>query len=495
MLVLFALLAAPVRVAQAAQPVVHAVLFYSPGCPHCHEVMEKVLPPLKAQYGERLDIVGVDVTNEVGNNLYQAMVAAYNVTDDRLGVPTLVVGDKVLVGSGEIPEQLPGIIEQGLAAGGIDFPNIPGLADVLKIQAAGAAQAGAANAAAGVVHAILFYSPDCPHCHDVMENVLPRLKAQYGDMLDIAGIDVSHSVGQALYQAMVQAFSVPNDRLGVPALVVGKEVLIGAAEIPELLPGMIEQGLAAGGIGWPNIAGLAEALAAQVSTPQPVANAAPAAAAAVTAATGEPQDDDQPPFVQKFLQDPLANTLAVIIELLMLAAVVFVVVRFLSGQTHRLLEWPERAIPLMSVFGLGVAGYLSYAYVFQQQVVCGPVGHCNTVQESEYAYLFGVLPVAVLGLAGYLAILAAWWVRNYGPESLRKLATLGLWGMAWFGILFSLYLTFLEPFVIGGSCAWCLTSAGLMTLVFLASSGPAIRAMKIEDEYAENEEEIEPVKA
>jgi len=103
--------------------------------------------------------------------------------------------------------------------------------------------------------------------------------------------------------------------------------------------------------------------------------------------------------------------------------------------------------------------------------------------------------VAVLGLAGYLMILAAWWVKNYGPQNLRKLATLGMWGLAWFGILFSLYLTFLEPFVIGGSCAWCLTSATLMTLVFLASSGPAIRAMKIEDEYDdEDEDEVEAMK-
>jgi uncharacterized membrane protein len=37
------------------------------------------------------------------------------------------------------------------------------------------------------------------------------------------------------------------------------------------------------------------------------------------------------------------------------------------------------------------------------------------------------------------------------------------------GTMFSIYLTFLEPFVIGATCAWCLTSAVLMTLLMLFS--------------------------
>jgi uncharacterized membrane protein len=45
--------------------------------------------------------------------------------------------------------------------------------------------------------------------------------------------------------------------------------------------------------------------------------------------------------------------------------------------------------------------------------------------------------------------------------------------MTAFGLAFSIYLTFLEPFVIGATCAWCLTSAIVMTALFWLSLKPA----------------------
>jgi uncharacterized membrane protein len=50
------------------------------------------------------------------------------------------------------------------------------------------------------------------------------------------------------------------------------------------------------------------------------------------------------------------------------------------------------------------------------------------------------------------------------------MATLGIWAAALLGTLFSVYLTFLEPFVIGATCAWCLTSAVVMTLLLWATA-------------------------
>jgi len=47
---------------QTPQPVVRAVLFYSPQCGHCHHVIEEVLPPLVQKYGAQLEMVGVDVS-------------------------------------------------------------------------------------------------------------------------------------------------------------------------------------------------------------------------------------------------------------------------------------------------------------------------------------------------------------------------------------------------------------------------------------------------
>ncbi len=106
-----------------------------------------------------------------------------------------------------------------------------------------------------------------------------------------------------------------------------------------------------------------------------------------------------------------------------------------------------------------MAGYLAYAETTQVEAVCRPVGDCNTVQQSEYARLFGILPIGVLGMAGYVAIIAAGFINQQAKGKLADYAALATLGMTAFGTFFSIYLTFLEPFVIGATCAWCLSSA------------------------------------
>ena len=135
--------------------------------------------------------------------------------------------------------------------------------------------------------------------------------------------------------------------------------------------------------------------------------------------------------------------------------------------------WPNRVIPLLAVIGIGIAGYLSYVEVTHTEAVCGPVGNCNTVQQSPYAVILGVLPVGILGVFGYILIITIWIIQYFGPNYIRSSASLAQWTIAALGVLFSIYLTFLEPFIIGASCAWCLTSAILMTLILWAATGPA----------------------
>jgi hypothetical protein len=106
--------------------VVRAILFYSPNCPNCHLVIQEVIPPLLEQYGEHLQIGGVDTSTAEGSELYFAAVEYFQIPSERRGVPTLVIGYVVLVGSREIPDRLPELIEQGLVAGGVDWPTIPG---------------------------------------------------------------------------------------------------------------------------------------------------------------------------------------------------------------------------------------------------------------------------------------------------------------------------------------------------------------------------------
>ena len=90
---------------------------------------------------------------------------------------------------------------------------------------------------------------------------------------------------------------------------------------------------------------------------------------------------------------------------------------------------------------------------------------------------FFVQLIGVLGVFGYLAILAAWIVRRMRLERWSNLAALAIFGMTLGGTLFSLYLTYLEPFVIKAVCMWCISSAVIMTLLLLLNVKPASQAM------------------
>ena len=117
------------------------------------------------------------------------------------------------------------------------------------------------------------------------------------------------------------------------------------------------------------------------------------------------------------------------------------------------------ALGAVAVAGLAVAGYLTAARAAGEDPVCVIGGGCHTVQTSEYSELAGV-PVAVLGLVAYAALLLA----AILPGPLGR--TLGLF-TAVVGVGFSAYLTYLELFVIEAICAWCVASAVLIAIALV----------------------------
>jgi uncharacterized membrane protein/thiol-disulfide isomerase/thioredoxin len=369
------------------------------------------------------------------------------------------------------------------------------------------------------VRAVLFFSPTCPHCHTVMEQHLPPLMDRFGGRLQVITIDASTPDGGRLYQDVVQAFDIPRSRLGVPALVVGDRVLVGADEIPQRLPGIVAAGLAAGGIDWPEVAsirgalaraGLLEPLPAPAAiaappqaAPQPTQPPAPPVEASVPAPSDAPAREETPAAIdssaaaagsmadaapaagqvlrdvtdnvapasvrQRFMRDPAGNGVAVLVLAGMLLTLAWSV-HAVRSPARAIAKVPPWLVPVLVLCGLAVASYLSFVEVTGSKAACGPVGDCNTVQQSPYATLFGFLPVGVLGLFGYAAMGGAWVVGRHGPPRRRRLATMTLWLAALVGTAFSAYLTFLEPFVIGASCVWCLTSAAVTAVILMAAT-------------------------
>lgn len=174
-------------------------------------------------------------------------------------------------------------------------------------------------------------------------------------------------------------------------------------------------------------------------------------------------------------------SLAVVVMGWMIVTLLYVGVTYVRGMSALprffTAGWLEYALPLLCAVGLGAAGYLSYVEIYKVEAVCGPVGDCNAVQSSIYARLFGVLPLGVLGMAGYLAILSAYFYPRFRKDRLAHYAPVAVLCMTIFGVIFSIYLTYLEIFMIRAVCMWCITSAVVMTLLLLVSLGPALQVM------------------
>ena len=137
----------------------------------------------------------------------------------------------------------------------------------------------------------------------------------------------------------------------------------------------------------------------------------------------------------------------------------------LSGPAaaKRLRGW---LIPTLAFAGLGIALYLAYVEITKVAAVCGPVGECNIVQSSQYAFIFGI-PVAVLGSLFYLGILGLWVLLRLAGTGWSKWAPTMFLGFTVLGVLFSIYLTAMELLVIKAVCAWCLGSAVITTFLLL----------------------------
>jgi uncharacterized membrane protein len=377
------------------------------------------------------------------------------------------------------------------------------------------------------VRAVLFFSPTCGHCEYVINEVLPVVFADYGGTPEVLAdwespqipfylatngtfelllVDVSVPAGAGIYEASTTVFDIPPGMQGVPRLVLGDQYFVGSGDIPAYLSELIADGLESGGVDWPEIDGIPEALEAilpsaedpsstettttitdvTVTTLDPgtTSTAPPSTEVPATTTTeaGNPFDDidsgvdssglpttSGDSIGEKFRNDLAGNILAVVVLALMLASLVAIVVLVRRG---RLGAGPAWLVPLLAIAGVAVAVYLAYVETSGSEAVCGPVGNCNAVQESKFALLFGMIPIGIIGIIGYAVVIGAWLMEWLGRGPWPDLARVGLAAGAFSGVAFSIYLTFLEPFVIGATCMWCVSSAVIVTALLWLTAAP-----------------------
>ena len=354
-----------------------------------------------------------------------------------------------------------------------------------------------------VVRAVLFHSATCHYCDQVMQEVLPDLFSTYNDRMEwfyvpdengraTVGLpDVVELRGDTFQLMFVNANTefaatvvfewartsgVSINELRLPFLLMGDQHLMGLDEVSGLLPGMIDEGIEKGGVDWPELASLKGVL--DKLTPVPDPDSEGGAKIRLPPAPGAGYYRKSVSIVEKISRDPFGNTLSIIVLSLMVLSIIGIIIYARRGDSFKENQWASLAIPVLAVIGAAVSAYLTVGETTGGELSCGPVGDCNAVQESPYSTLFGFLPVALLGLGGYIAIIVAWFLKQLTGGRLSQAAAIGLFIISALGMLFSIYLTTLEPFVIGATCLWCLSSAVIITLLTWLSIKPAVGAFK-----------------
>lgn len=127
------------------------------------------------------------------------------------------------------------------------------------------------------------------------------------------------------------------------------------------------------------------------------------------------------------------------------------------------LYWASVAL---AALGLLVSIYMTIYKLTDNNAMCLGSGDCATVNNSIYSEIFGI-PVALVGVGGYLALLTALLLERYGSNRFFQqngLTAAFVLGVGGFG--FTLYLVYVEAVLIQAWCPFCVVSQVTMTLLF-----------------------------
>jgi uncharacterized membrane protein len=128
----------------------------------------------------------------------------------------------------------------------------------------------------------------------------------------------------------------------------------------------------------------------------------------------------------------------------------------------------QRLVWVLCVLGIGVSGYLTWTHLAGADPYCGANQSCADVQNSSYAEIAGV-PVAVIGLAGYMVLWALSLMRGRVHREVDFYLPVLSFGAALVGVFYSAYLTYVEASVIRAWCLWCVASAIIITALWILS--------------------------
>lgn len=221
------------------KPVVRFLLFYGEACPHCHTVMDDYLPTVYEKYGDQVEYQYLETSSSDNYLTLLGLEIKLGVPQESQGaVPALIIGDKVLIGSYDIPDKLEGYIDEYLAQGGVDYPSLDDLPEVVLPTPEPAVQV------------LVFFDRD--HADfGALESFIVSLGQKHGAGLQAYAVDFTLGDNADKLAQLNEAFGVDEPAPGTPEVLIDHQMLVGLGEIEQQLPGLIEEYLAQGGISVP----------------------------------------------------------------------------------------------------------------------------------------------------------------------------------------------------------------------------------------------------
>ena len=119
---------------------------------------------------------------------------------------------------------------------------------------------------------------------------------------------------------------------------------------------------------------------------------------------------------------------------------------------------------IAALVGAAVSIYMTIYKLTDNNTMCLGSGDCATVNASKYSEIYGI-PLGVIGLVGYAGILLVLWLEKNQPL-FKDYGNMLAMGMSFAGFIYSIYLTYLELYVIKAICPFCVASAVAITLCF-----------------------------
>jgi len=134
----------------------------------------------------------------------------------------------------------------------------------------------------------------------------------------------------------------------------------------------------------------------------------------------------------------------------------------------------------LTIIGVLVSIYMTVYKLTKIEAMCIGSGGCSVVNASRYSEVNGI-PVALIGVGGYVAILAILFLEQK-PGFFQENGAMMLFGLSLVGFLFTVYLVIVEIFFIKAYCPFCLTSQAVMTIIFIISVIRLIRQPQLQED-------------